>query len=56
MLPSCLLACRTLAYPCGASFLPHRVLERALRIDSSTATFYVQQAGCDIRAAIEKVG
>lgn len=31
-----------------------KVLERALRIDSSTAAFYVQQAGCDVRAAIEK--
>jgi hypothetical protein len=31
------------------------VLQRALRIDQSTATFYVQQAGCDVRAAIEKV-
>lgn len=33
-----------------------RVLERALRIDSSTAAFYVQQAGCDVRVAIEKAG
>ena len=31
------------------------VLQRALRIDQSTAAFYVQQAGCDVRAAIEKV-
>jgi hypothetical protein len=31
------------------------VLQRALRIDQSTATFYVQQAGCNVRAAIEKV-
>lgn len=32
------------------------VLQRALRIDNPTATFYVQQARCDVRAAIEKVG
>lgn len=31
-----------------------RVLERALHIDTHTATFYIEQAGCDVRVAIEK--
>lgn len=54
-LHACLVACRPAALRAVSS--PHcRVLERALRIDSSTAAFYIEQAGCDVRVAIEKVG
>lgn len=31
------------------------VLQRALKLDAETATYYVQQADCDVRAAIERV-
>lgn len=32
------------------------VLQRALRIDPATAAFYVAEAKCDVRVAIERVG